>query len=61
MDQEQQLAEVKLRHEKEMAAIKFAHLKEINKLQLREFAAKVELAELLLKKDRILVYNIKCY
>ncbi|EFN77896.1 hypothetical protein EAI_00579 [Harpegnathos saltator] len=52
IDQEHQLAEMKLRHEKIMYAMKETHLKEINKLELRASVAKAELAELLLEKEK---------
>lgn len=52
LKQEQQLAEAKLRHEEAMAVIKQNYIKEINKLELRTSLAKIELAELILKKEK---------
>lgn len=51
-EQERQLAEVKLQHEKRMALLRETHLKEIQKLELRTYQAKAELAELLLEKEK---------
>ncbi|XP_067212205.1 myb/SANT-like DNA-binding domain-containing protein 3 [Linepithema humile] len=57
IEQEQQLAEVKLRHEERMAAIRETHLKENNTLEIRANSAKAELAELQLKKEKDRIYN----
>lgn len=55
--QEQELAKVKLQHEKAIAALKENHLQAINKLQFRESLAKTELAELLLSKEKDNINN----
>lgn len=57
IQREQQLASVKLHHEERMAVIKEEHLKKINQLEIRATLAKVELAELLLKKEKARVSN----
>lgn len=52
MEQEQRLAEAKLKYEETMAIIKENHLKESNKLELKTLLAKAELAELVLKREK---------
>ncbi|XP_072764481.1 uncharacterized protein [Anoplolepis gracilipes] len=52
IEQERQLAEVKLQHEKTMTILKEMHLREINKLELRIYLAKAKLAEVLLEKEK---------
>ncbi|XP_067204247.1 coiled-coil domain-containing protein 34-like [Linepithema humile] len=57
IEQEQQLAKAKLRHEERMAAIIEINLKENNTLEIRANSAKAELAELQLKKEKDRIYN----
>ncbi|XP_076686216.1 uncharacterized protein LOC143378381 isoform X2 [Andrena cerasifolii] len=57
IQREQQLALVKLHHEERMAVIKEEHVKKINQLEIKATLAKVELAELLLKKEKARMSN----
>jgi len=52
IEKEQQIAEIKLQHEKTIASIKETHLKELNNSELRTSLAKAKLAELLLEKEK---------
>lgn len=51
MEKEKELRDIQIKHEEKMNVIKETHLKEINNLELRAYAAKAKLAELLLAKE----------